>query len=260
MGVGTLAMRVITIAVLALVAITCVALDDNEVPDSPTGRQLLGSKKGQDVSIRTDFKCSPFTDRDLKPWITRKQTDSSVTIQAVGSGNVNALKITSTAGRINLKAKSDWLEKANLFGRNFWLASNSHIHNELYTAKIDGAKEIASDRGDCWIATSIGERRVKANFGGSEAGILKALFLKMTVCKRGVPGAKRLASRKLLSTEKARMAWYHRRRRSARRRRTAPKSTVVKCQVEQALVQVWGCGKHKGKCEFALEEYMTMFM
>ena len=61
------------------------------------------------------------------------------------------------------------------------MAASSHINNKLYTAKIVDAKEIASDRGDCWIATSIGERRVKANFGGSEAGILKALFLKMTV-------------------------------------------------------------------------------
>ena len=56
-------MRVATCAVLALVAI-CVALGDNEVPDSPTGRQLLGGNgKGQDVSVREDFKCSPFTDR-----------------------------------------------------------------------------------------------------------------------------------------------------------------------------------------------------
>merc|ERR1712086_1208332 len=258
MGNWSSAMRVATCAVLALVAITCVALGDNEVPDSPTGRQLLGGKgKGQDVSVREDFKCSPFTDRDLKPWITRTQTESGITIQAVGSGNSDSFKISSTANRYpggtSLKAKIEWLKKASVASRSVWLAASSHIKNKLYTAKIVDAKEIAHDRGDCWIATSIGERHVKAQFGGSEAGSLKALFLKMTVCKRGVPGAKRLASRKLL--------WVRRRRRSElRRRRTAPKNTVVKCQVEQALVQVWGCGDSKGKCEFALEEYMTMFM
>ena len=65
--------------------------------------------------------------------------------------------------------------------RAVWLAASSHISNKLYTAEIDGAKEIAYDRGDCWIATSVGERHVKAQFGGSDAGSLKSLFLKMTV-------------------------------------------------------------------------------